>query len=449
VLSILVVDDEDRTRTVLIMLLEEHGYMVTGVSTATEALNRIDEEVHDLIITDLRLDDESGMEVLKAAKQADPTMEVIVLTGYGTVESAVEAMKLGALDYIKKPWVTDELLMRVERALSRKRMTEEIERLKNRLRKESNFDTIIAESEEMKSVLQLIAKVAGSDSPVMLQGESGTGKELLARALHTNGRPEGPFVPINCSALPETLLESELFGYMRGAFTGATSNKKGLFEEAHNGTLFMDEIGDMSTAVQVKLLRALDLGEIRRVGSNTQFYVDVRLVTATNKNIGTLVAEGNFREELYYRLNVIFVFVPPLRERRMDIIPLAEHFLRMYSSKMNKEMLQISPEARQVMLKYDWPGNVRELENAIERAVVLAQNDTLLPEDLPVSNQFQHPNILRQASRGQWDLKRLEKEYILNVLTECSENHSQAAKRLGIARNTLWRKLKEYDISQL
>jgi DNA-binding NtrC family response regulator len=447
VLSILVVDDEDRARSVLIMLLEEHGYMVTGVSTATEALKRINEEVYDLIITDLRLDDMSGMDILKAAKQADPTMEVIVLTGYGTVESAVEAMKLGALDYIKKPWVTDELLMRVERALSRKRMTEEIERLRDRLRRESNFDTIIAESEEMKDVLQLVAKVAESDSPVMLQGESGTGKELLARALHNNGRPEGPFVPINCSALPETLLESELFGYMRGAFTGATSNKKGLFEEAHNGTLFMDEIGDMSTAVQVKLLRALDLGEIRRVGSNTQFYVDVRLVTATNKDIEALVAEGRFREELYYRLNVIYVFVPPLRDRRTDIIPLAEHFLKMYGSKMRKEVMEISSEARQLMLKYDWPGNVRELENAVERAVVLAQRNTLLPEDLPVSNQFQQPNILRHAIRGQWDLKRLEKEYILNVLTECSENHSQAAKRLGIARNTLWRKLKEYNLS--
>ena len=446
-LSILVIDDEDKTRTVLIMLLEEHGYMVTGVSTATEALRRINEEVYDLVITDLKLDDMSGMDILKAARQADPTMEVIVLTGYGTVESAVEAMKLGAFDYIKKPWVTDELLMRVERALSRKRMTEEIERLRDRLRRERNFDTIVAESEEMKDVLELVAKVAESDSPIMLQGESGTGKELLARAIHSTGRPDGPFVPINCGALPETLLESELFGYMRGAFTGATSNKKGLFEEAHNGTLFMDEIGDMSTAVQVKLLRALDLGEIRRVGSNTQFYVDVRLVTATNKDIGSLVAEGRFREELYYRLNVIYVFIPPLRDRRTDIIPLAEHFLKMYSSRMNKEAMDISPEARQLMLKHDWPGNVRELENAIERAVVLARQDTLFPEDLPFSDQFQRPNILRQASRGEWDLKKLEQEYILNVLADCSDNHSQAAKRLGIARNTLWRKLKEYDIS--
>ena len=446
-LSILVVDDEDEVRSILIMLLEEHGYMVTGATTVTEALQRINEDVYDLIITDLRLDDMSGIEVLKAAKQTDPTMEVILLTGYGTVESAVEAMKLGAFDYIRKPWVTDELLVRVERALSRKRMTEEIERLRDRLKKERDFDTIVTESEEMKEVLLLVAKVAESDSPIMLQGESGTGKELLARAIHSTGRPNGPFVPINCSALPETLLESELFGYMRGAFTGATSNKKGLFEEAHNGTLFMDEIGDMSPAIQVKILRALDRGEIRRVGSNTQFYVNARLVTATNKNIETLVSEGNFREELYYRLNVISIFIPPLRERRSDIIPLAKHFLKMYGLKMNKEVLKLSTDTRQLMVKYDWPGNVRELENAIERAVVLAQHDTISPEDLPFSNQFQQPSILRQASHGNWNLKRLEREYILSVLEEFSSNHSQAAKRLGIARNTLWRKLKEYGVS--
>jgi DNA-binding NtrC family response regulator len=446
-LSVLVVDDEDTPRTTLITLLKQHGYRVTDAATVTEALRRIKEDVYDLILTDLKMDGMSGIDVLRAAKETDPTMEVIVLTGYGTVESAVEAMKLGASDYIMKPWVPGELLVRVERALGRKRMTEEIERLRERLRKEHNFDTIISESAQMREVLHLIAQVAESDSPIMIQGESGTGKELLARAIHSSGRPNSPFVPINCGALPETLLESELFGYMKGAFTGATINRKGLFEEAHRGTLFMDEIGDMPATTQVKLLRALDnRGEIRRVGSNKPVYVDARLVTATNKDVGSLVRDGIFREELYYRLNVIFIVVPSLRERRADIIPLAEHFLRLYSSKMNKEVLRISPEARQFMVRHDWPGNVRELENAIERAVVLAQHDTISLDDLPFGAQFQQPDILRLAGRGRWDLKRLEKEYILNMLAECSGNHSQTAERLGIARNTLWRKLKEYGV---
>lgn len=446
-LSILVVDDQKEVRTVLADLLKGHGYNVTSVSTVTEALRRIKDEAYDLIITDLRMGSMSGMEVLKAAKQTDPMVEVIVLTGYGTIESSVEAMKLGAFDYILKPLDRNELIVRVERALGRKQMTEEIERLRERLKKEIEFEAIVAESEEMKSILQLISKVAKSDSPIMLQGESGTGKELLARAIHRFGRPDGPFIPINCSALPETLLESELFGYMRGAFTGATVNKKGLFEEAHGGTLFMDEIGDMSLATQVRLLRAIDLGEIRRLGSNTQVYVDIRLVTATNKDIDSLVEKGDFREELFYRLNVISIVVPPLRERRADILPLTEHFLKLYSSKMSKSVSRIAPEACQFMLKYDWPGNVRELENAIERAVVLAQENMISLADLPFGVHARQPSILQRASRGQWDLKRLEREHIFNILAECSWNHSQAADRLGIARNTLWRKLKKYGIS--
>jgi len=447
VLSILVVDDEDDPREVFTKLLEQHGYRVTAVATTAEALRRIKEDVYDLILTDLKIDSMSGMDILKAAKQTDPTMEVILITGYGTVESAVQAMRLGAFDYIMKPPVPDELLVRVERALGRKRMAEEIERLRGQLGEEYNFGAIIAESEEMKEVLHFTAKVAESDSPIIIQGESGTGKELLARAIHSSGRPNGPFVPVNCGALPETLLESELFGYMRGAFTGATINKKGLFEEAHHGTLFMDEIGDMAAATQVKLLRALDLGEVRRVGSNAPVYVDARLVTATNKDIESLVHAGVFREELYYRLNVISIVVPPLRRRRADITPLAEHFLEFYSSKMNKEVSKISTEARQFMVRYDWPGNVRELENVIERAVVLAQNDTISLDDLPFTVKPQQPDILRRASRSKWDLKILEREYILNVLAECSGNHSQAAQYLGIARNTLWRKLKEYGVS--
>lgn len=447
-LSILIVDDERHVREPWVALLKEHGYGVVSAATVSEALQKINRNVYDLVLTDLRMEGmRSGIEVLKAAKNTDPNIEVIVITGHGTIESAVEAMKLGAFDYIRKPMATDELIMRVERALNKKRMTEEIQRLRERLKEKHNFNTIVAESEKMKDVLHLVAKVAESDSPVLITGESGTGKELLARAVHSSGRPNGIFVPINCSALPETLLESELFGYMKGAFTGATVNKKGLFEEAHRGTLFMDEVGDMSPALQVRLLRALDLGEIRRLGSNTPVHVDVRVVAATNKNIELMIRQGKFREELYYRLNVIAVTIPPLRERKADILPLAEYFLKLYAAKMNKEVLRLSPEARQAMIRYDWPGNVRELENAMERAVVLAQYDTIFLADLPFGAQLQQPNILGQANRERWNLKKLEKEHILNVLSECSGNHSRTAEKLGIARNTLWRKLKNYNVS--
>ena len=445
--SILIVDDNDDTRRLFIELLEMYGYRTVGATNVAEALQRISEDTFDLVLTDLKMDDaHSGIDVLEAAKQMAPTMEVMVITGHGTVESAVKAVRLGAFDYILKPPVLDELIMRVERALSRKQMTEEIELLRDRLRKERSFDVIVAESEEMKEVLHIVTKVAESDFPVVIQGESGTGKELVARAIHTSGRPNNLFVPINCGALPETLLESELFGYMRGAFTGANISKKGLLEEAHRGTLFMDEIGDMPVSLQVKLMRALDLGEIRRVGGNKPVYVDVRVVAATNKNVEALVKKGLFREDLYHRLNVIPITIPSLKERRMDILPLAEHFLKLHSAKTDKEVLKISSEARQALVRYNWPGNVRELENAIERAVVLAQYDTIFVDDL-FHTQLQQPDVLRQAVRGRWELKELNKAHILNVLSECAGNRSQAARRLGIARNTLWRKLAEYSIS--
>lgn len=443
--SILVVDDNRYVREALSIFLEEHGYNVTSTTNVTEALRSINADAYDLIITDLVMGDMSGMDVLRAAKQVDPYTEVIMITGHGTVESAVEAMKLGASDYIKKPWNDDELIVRVERALRRKRLTEEIQRLRERLQKEFNFGNIVAESEDMRNILHTISRVANSSSNIIIQGASGTGKEVIARAIHATARPNGLFLPINCSAFQDTLLESELFGYMRGAFTGAATNKKGLFEEAHRGTLFMDEIGDMSPATQVKLLRALDNGEIRRIGSNTPVHVDVMVIAATNKNIEELVRVGQFREDLYYRLNVISIFISPLRERRADILPLAEHFLKLYSKKMNKKVLKISLEARRAMVRHDWPGNVRELENAIERAVVLSQHDTISLEDLPFNTSFHQTDILRQATNGKWNLKRLEREYIVDVMAQCSGNHSKAADRLGIARNTLWRKLKEYN----
>jgi len=451
-LSVFIIGNEYDSRIDLTDLLEQHGYRTKSFSDVAVSLGQIKSDDCDLILTDMKIGDVDATEILKSVKQLDPNIEVIVFAESDSIKSAVEVMKLGAFDYMLRPvGLTsvdlDELLIKVERALERKRMTEEIERLQSQYRNEYGLDTIIAESGEMRNVLHSVSRVAENDSPILLQGESGTGKELIARAIHSSGRPGKPFVPINCGAIPETLLESELFGYMKGTFTGAKFNKKGLLEEAHGGTIFMDEIGDMSNAIQVKLLRAMDFGEIRRLGSNTPVYVDARVVAATNKDMKSLVASKKFREDLYYRLNVIPIMIPPLRKRKTDILPLAQHFLKIYSSKMGKEVLRLAPESRQLLLKYDWPGNVRELENVIERAIVLAQYDTIFPDDLPSTFQTQHPGILRQAISGKWSFDRLEKEYISSILSECSGNLSQAREKLGIARNTLWRKIKEYGIS--
>ena len=442
--SILIVEEESLAKSSAYRPLKDHGYRVSNAFDIQDTLNKIKTEEYDLILTELKIGDKSGLDLLKAVKQEKPNIEVIVFTEFGTIESAVSAMKLGASDYMLKPINPEELIIKVERAIAYKKMNEEIERLREHFQREYNIGMIVAQSEEMRAVLHRVSKVAETDSPIMIQGESGTGKELIAKALHSSGRPGSPFIAINCSALPETLLESELFGYMKGSFTGATVNKKGLFEEAHNGTIFIDEIGDMSPLTQVKLLRVLDFGEIRRVGSNTAVYVNARVVAATNKDMEELVRTNKFRKDLYYRLNVVSIFIPPLRKRKADILPLAEHFLKKYSQKMNKDVKRISIGARQLLLKYDWPGNVRELENVIERAVVLTQHDTIDEEDLPSNIRSQPFGILKQASLSKWSYKKLESEYILNVIAECSGNYSQAAKRLGIGRNTLWRKLKEF-----
>lgn len=442
--SILIVEDESLSSSSVYRLLIDHGYKISNADDIQNTLHKIRTEEYDLILTELKIRGMSGLDLLKAVKQEKPNIEVIVFTEFGTIESAVEAMKLGASDYMLKPVNTEELIIKVDRAIAHKRMNEEIERLREHFQNEYNIGMIVAQSEEMREVLHRVSKVAESDSPIIIQGESGTGKELIAKALHSSGRPGTPFIAINCGTLPETLLESELFGYMKGSFTGATVNKKGLFEEAHNGTIFIDEIGDMSPLTQVKLLRALDFGEIRRIGSNVTVYVNARVVVATNKDMEELVKTNKFRKDLYYRLNVVSIYIPPLRKRKADILPLAEHFLKKYSEKMNKDIKRISIGARQLLLKYDWPGNVRELENVIERAIVLTQHDTIDEEDLPSSIRNQPFGILKQAALSKWSYKKLESEFILNVIAECSGNYSQAAKRLGIGRNTLWRKLKEY-----
>ncbi|HGE70068.1 TPA: sigma-54-dependent Fis family transcriptional regulator [Candidatus Poribacteria bacterium] len=445
-LSIFVISDEYAFRIELKDLLDQHGYNVRIFSDISECIEQIKSGECDLILSDLNKDNNTAENILKSVKSINPNIEVIFFTESESIELAASIVKLGAFDYMQKPIIPDNLLIKVERALGHKRMIEEIERLQENFKREYGLQAIVAESKEMLNVLREVTQVAKSDSPILIQGESGTGKELIARAIHSSGRPGKPFIPINCGAMPETLLESELFGYMKGAFTGARINKKGLFEEAHDGTIFMDEIGDMPLITQVKILRALDFGEIRRLGSNTPIYVNTRIVAATNKDMLSLVKDGKFREDLYYRLNVISIKIPPLRERKSDIIPLANHFLKLYSARMGKDVKKISHEVRQILLKYDWPGNVRELENVIERAIVLAQYDTIFPDDLPTGLQSNQPDIIKIAIEKRWSLKELEKEYLSNVIKNYSGNLSKAVETLGIARNTLWRKMKKFGI---
>ncbi len=445
-LSVFITVNEHAFRIELKELLNQHGYNVRVFSDFQELIDQVKQGECDLILTDSNIDNITAIDILVTVKSINPNIEVIVFDESESVDLATKIMKLGAFDYMQKPIIPDNLLIKVERALGHKKMMEEVERLQENFRREYGLQSIIAKSKEMIDVLYKISQVAKGDSPILIQGESGTGKEMIARAIHSSGRPGKPFIPINCGAMPETLLESELFGYMKGAFTGARINKKGLFEEAHDGTIFLDEIGDMSQITQVKILRALDFGEIRRLGNNIPIYVNTRVVAATNKDILSLVKDGKFREDLYYRLNVISVTIPPLRERKSDIIPLANHFLRLYSVKMGKDVKKISNEARQLLLKYDWPGNIRELENVIERAIVLTHYDTILPDNLPTRIKSGQLDIIKTAVEEKWNLKELEKEYISSVIREYSGNLSEAKEILGISRNTLWRKMKKLDI---
>ncbi len=376
-------------RLTLTALLKSAGHTLAQSATGTDALDKISKNDFDVVITDLKLDTISGMDVLRAAKTQNPQTEVIMLTGYGSIESAVAAMKAGAIDYLTKPVDNEELTLALGRAQERQQLKSEVARLRSVIAKEQKFDpgNIVASSPAMKEVLEMVARVAPTDATVLVQGESGTGKELIARAMHQNSkRKDGAFIPINCGALPENLLESELFGHVKGAFTGAHQNKKGLFEEADGGTLFLDEIGEMSPVTQVKLLRVLQDSEVRRVGANLGVKVDVRVVAATNQKLQERIKNNEFREDLYYRLQVIPIFLPPLRERKEEILPLVNHYLGSIAAKMNKAVKGLSPECEQALLDYSWPGNIRELINAVERAVILCrENEPIKPEDFALT----------------------------------------------------------------
>ena len=382
---ILLVDDESSMRLTLTALLKRAGHTLMQAATGEDAEAKIADNHFDLVITDLNLSGTSGIEVLKAAKQSNPQTEVVLLTGYGSIETAVAAMKAGAIDYLTKPVDTEELLMAIERATERQKLKSEVARLREEVGTKGSFNSgnIVASSPAMHDVLQMVERVAPTDAAVLIQGESGTGKELIARAIHQNSdRKDEAFIPINCGALPENLLESELFGHMKGAFTGAHQNKKGLFEEADGGTLFLDEIGEMSPLTQVKLLRVLQDQEVRRVGANTGVKVDVRIVAATNQNLMSNIESGAFREDLYYRLQVIVIHLPPLRERAEEVLPIATHYLQNYAQKFRKPLNGFTPEAERALKEYSWPGNIRELINAVERSAILCRGNVVEPDDL-------------------------------------------------------------------
>ncbi len=443
---ILLAEDDQALSTLLTLELKRRDFEVDAARSGAQALAKLSCDNYDLVLTDLKLGDMDGLKILEASKKAQPDTEVLVITGHGSISVAVAAMKAGAYDFLTKPIEPEELVIILNKALDHSRLVGEVKRLREEVKGKYSFEGIIYGGPQMHRVLELVKKVAATEATVLIQGESGTGKELIARAIHENSpRRSGSFVAINCGALPEGLLESELFGHVKGSFTGADRNKRGLFEEASGGTLFLDEISETTPALQVKLLRALQEGEVRRVGDNHPIKVSGRLVTATNRDLTLLVKEGKFREDLYYRLKVFPIMIPPLRDRKEDIIPLAEHFLRKARKKTGGKAVRFAPAAGDAIAAYGWPGNVRELEHAIERMLIMASGASIAAEDLPPEIQ---PDAGAGGPAAAESLEDLEKRHILAAFEACGRNQLTAAKRLGIGRNTLWRKLKSYGIKK-
>ncbi len=444
--AILVVDDELSARSTLALLLKKRGHRVTQAEGLTAAVRALNDGAFELVVTDLRMPDGSGIDILRAVKTHCSEADVILLTAYAGWESAKEAMQLGALDYFEKGREPDELFHRIDRALSDQALRREQDSARGQMAEGDAVPGIVYRSSAMRRVLDIVARVAPTYATVLIHGESGTGKELIARAIHRGRRrARKPFVALNCGALPETLLESELFGHVKGAFTGASVNKKGLFEEADGGTVFLDEIGEMAPALQVKLLRTLQDGEVRAVGSIQPITVDTRVLAATNQNLDVLMRQGRFREDLFYRLNVIAFAIPPLRERREDIPLLVDYFLDRFNRKQGRA-LRLEDDALQLLVGHPWPGNVRELEHALERMVILGEGDTITIDDLPFRIANGGEAELAAPSRG--SLADTEKAHIREMLERHGWNYSRTADALGISRTTLWRKLKEYGFSR-
>ncbi len=448
--KILIVEDEQSMNEVLRILLESEGFEVTSAFDGAEGIDYLKKEIYDLVITDLRMPEVDGFQVLKTAKELFPDTVVIMITAYGTNERVIEAMKAGAYDFIHKPFQVDEIRIIINKALEKRRLKKELELLKEEIKEKSRLENIIGKSEKMQALLSSIPKIAQSGANVLITGESGSGKELVARALHNlSPRAQKNFVAINCATFPEGLLESELFGYMKGAFTGAVQNKEGLLEIADGGTLFLDEIGEMPIALQAKLLRVIETGAFRRLGGLKDITVDVRIVAATNRNLQKAIEEGLFREDLYYRLNVIPIQIPPLRERKEDIPLLIDYFLE----KSGSSNIKFSPEAKKLMLNYEWKGNVRELQNVIERVVLLSEREFILPEDLPLEIRSSVPCGERLPELTQFGvdldsvLEEIEKSYLRKALEMTNGVKTEAAKLLNLTFRSFRHRLSKYGIN--
>jgi DNA-binding NtrC family response regulator len=447
-MKVLVVDDEVQIREMLKKgLTQMAGHFVEVAPNGLEAIKKIESEIFDLVLTDVKMPEMDGLELLKTIKGIRPDVMVILMTAFGSIQTAVEAMKIGANDYITKPLDFNELLVHISRVQKENDLLRENRLLRLEVRKKFEFSNIIGKSKKMQEVFSLIEKVAPSNSTVIIYGGSGTGKELVAKAIHYHSpRNDKPFIPFNCGAIPETLVESELFGHMRGAFTGAVQTKKGLFEEAASGTIFLDEISTLLPSAQVKLLRVLQEREVMRVGSTERIKTDVRMVAATNENLEANMKQGKFREDLFYRLHVFPIFLPDLKDRKEDIPMLAYHFLDNYTKIAQKQIDKISKEAMNLLLEYHWPGNVRELENAIERAVILAERDQLTPEELPDCLKQEFTDLVKKGVKAHRSLEEIKDEYIGEILKEVGGNKRIASEILKVNPRTLYRFEKKIQI---
>lgn len=453
---ILIVDDDKAFRIATMALLKDEGYSVTLATDGQDGLRKIAETHFDLILSDLVMEGMNGIEFLKKIKLKIPDAFIIMITGFGSIKTAIEAIHVGAYDYLTKPCSNEELLIKIQRALTERRKTKDLERLRALVQTTYNFSNIISRNEKMQQLFKLVRQVAETDVSVLVLGETGTGKELVARSIHFNSlRREMPFVVVNCAAIPETLLESELFGYEKGAFTGATRQRIGKFEEANGGTIFLDEVADVTLGVQSKLLRILQEKQLERVGSNVSISTDVRVIAATNRNLDRMVHDGAYREDLYYRLNVFPINIPPLRERLDDVPLLAEYFLKKYQSLARQAIHGFSPPLIHEMMNYSWKGNVREMENLVKRAIIKCDEDVIStmeipsssdgntsPEkfDSPVTTTIPYKKYLEQVVRN------AEEKYLARLLKECDGNLNQVAKAMDVDRKTVYRKIEEYQI---
>jgi len=450
---VLVVDDEENLRVVLRTLLRRHGYEVETAPSGDEALTLVDSFGPDVVLTDVRMPKMGGLDLLATLKAKGNEATVIVMSAYGNMDLAIEAMKAGAYDYVQKPFKPDEVVLALRKAEERESLRRENRVLRDEIRKEHRFEDILAKSGKMQDIFRTIAKIAEYKTTVLVTGESGAGKELVARAIHRRSKRTGPFVAVNCGAIPENLLESELFGHKKGAFTDAVQDRKGLFEEANGGSLFLDEIGELPLALQVKLLRVLEDEKIRRLGETRDLQVDVRIITATHRDLSAETKAGRFREDLFYRLNVLLIHCPALRDRREDIPLLIEHFLARNNARLGTSIRGLDTEARRLLYEYAWPGNVRELENTIERAMVLTEGDMITAADLPERVREARDPVQMQLASGELSVKKtmriIEEILIRRALQKTKGNRTRAAEVLEISHRALLYKIKDYQITDL